>query len=373
MNPPLPGNIPSEPLLPTPPKPETSKPRIIYLDVLRICAFFGVICIHVASLCWYDLTLPGWGVVNFYDCVFRACSSVTFVMISGAIFLNPARTVTIKKAWGKYAARIFRVLLVWGFFYYAVFQAPGQAIDGNYFYQFMVKFFSGDLYFHLWFLYMIAGLYMVTPLVKFITAKATQQELGYFILLAFVCFCVSPYLELIFPGNIASVFLDKLQIGLGGGYLLYFLCGHYFHTYPLPGSQRALLYAAGILGAAATTWLTYSLSMEAGYGVDTYMNRLSLNIFMAAIALFVLVKYAINRLNPGEKLQRLVKMLSDNSFGIYLLHMFFVIEYRDNGGAQIIGANPLSQIPLTALCIFLISLACIWLIRKIPYIGKKIT
>lgn len=352
---------------------KTSKPRIIYLDVLRICAFFGVICIHVASLNWYDLTLPHWGIVNFYDCVFRACSSVTFVMISGAIFLDPARSVPIKKAWGKYAARIFRVLLVWGFFYYAIFQNPGQPVDGAYFYQFIVNFFSGDLYFHLWFLYMIAGLYIVTPLVKLITAKATQQELGYFILLAFICFCIAPYLETILPGNLLSLFISKLQIGLGGGYLVYFLCGHYFHTYSLPGSQRLLLYAGGLLGAFATIWLTYSLSMEAGFGVDTYMDRMSLNVFIAAVALFVFIKYAITRLAPGEKARKVVKVLSDNSFGIYLLHIFFVIQYRDHGGGQTIGADPLLQIPLTALGIFLLSFVCIWIIRKIPYIGKKIT
>lgn len=352
---------------------KASKPRIMYLDVLRICAFFGVICIHVASLNWYDLTLPHWGIVNFYDCVFRACSSVTFVMISGAIFLDPARSVPIKKAWGKYAARIFRVLLVWGFFYYAIFQNPGQPVDGAYFYQFIVNFFSGDLYFHLWFLYMIAGLYIVTPLVKLITAKATQQELGYFILLAFICFCIAPYLETILPGNLLSLFISKLQIGLGGGYLVYFLCGHYFHTYSLPGSQRLLLYAGGLLGALATSWLTYSLSMEAGFGVDTYMDRMSLNVFIAAVALFVFIKYAITRLAPGEKARKVVKVLSDNSFGIYLLHIFFVIQYRDHGGSQTIGADPLLQIPLTALGIFLLSFVCIWIIRKIPYIGKKIT
>ena len=116
MNPQATANEPDL-VPPVPPQPKTSKPRIIYLDFLRILAFFGVICIHVASLNWYDIHLPQWGVVNFYDCVFRACSSVTFVMISGAIFLDPARSVPIKKAWGKYAARIFRVLLVWGFFY----------------------------------------------------------------------------------------------------------------------------------------------------------------------------------------------------------------------------------------------------------------
>ena len=133
-----------------------------------------------------------------------------------------------------------------------------------------------------------------------------------------------------------------------------------------------MLYVGGLLGAFATTWLTYSLSIEAGVGVETYMDRMSLNVFMAATALFVLVKYAITRLAPGERFRK-VKVLSDNSFGIYLLHIFFVIQYRNHGGGQTIAADPLLQIPLTALCVFMLSFVCIWFIRKIPYIGKKIT
>ena len=136
--------------------PAVKPPRKVYMDVLRVIATVFVICVHTVALA-KTTAAPGtllFRVLEVFNYTFLSCN-LFFVMISGAIFLNPARTVTIKKAWGKYAARIFRVLLVWGFFYYAVFQAPGQPLNGSYFYQFIIKFFSGDLYFHLWFLYMI--------------------------------------------------------------------------------------------------------------------------------------------------------------------------------------------------------------------------
>lgn len=358
---------------PTDNPPANPKPRILYLDILRICAFFGVICIHVASLCWYDLTLDHWAIVNFYDCVFRTCSSVTFVMISGAIFLDPARTITIKKAWSKYAARIFRMLLIWGFFYYAILQAPHQPLDSHYFYNFIIRFLSGDLYFHLWFLYMIAGLYIVTPLIKPITAHASRQEIGYFILIALICFSLAPYLQTIWPDNPITIFLNKLQIGIGGGYILYFISGYYFSTYTITPSERAMIYIAGLLGSFATIYLTYTLSINAGQGVTTYMDRMSLNVYISAIAVFILIKYTIQRRQPHHLTRRIIQLLSDHSFGIYLIHILFVIWYRDTGGASHLAQNPLIHIPLTAISIFAISFCCIWLIRKLPYIGKKIT
>ena len=64
---------------------------VAYLDYLRLVAILGVIIIYVAtSLNFYrqDYASLNWQILNFWDGLSRFCVPV-FIMISGAIFLNP--------------------------------------------------------------------------------------------------------------------------------------------------------------------------------------------------------------------------------------------------------------------------------------------
>ena len=64
---------------------------VAYLDYLRLVAILGGITIHVAtSLNFYrqDYASLNWQILNFWDGLSRFCVPF-FIMISGAIFLNP--------------------------------------------------------------------------------------------------------------------------------------------------------------------------------------------------------------------------------------------------------------------------------------------
>lgn len=66
--------------------------RLWNLDILRIVSIAAVVIIHTASqyLGKLDVTSPYWEIFNFYDGIVRWAVPV-FVMISGALFLNPAK------------------------------------------------------------------------------------------------------------------------------------------------------------------------------------------------------------------------------------------------------------------------------------------
>lgn len=72
--------------------------RRYYLDVLRIVAICAIVLLHVAGSYWYQLSVytSEWQAINLYDCITRWGVPV-FVMISGALFLDPAREQPIKK------------------------------------------------------------------------------------------------------------------------------------------------------------------------------------------------------------------------------------------------------------------------------------
>lgn len=130
------------------------KQRVAYLDYLRLVAILGVITIHVAtSLNFYrqDYASLNWQILNFWDGLSRFCVPV-FIMISGAIFLNPDFELSWEKLFKKYLRRIVVRYLIWQLIYcgWYYFAKEGDLVT-------VAKFLIGS-YDHLWYLLMIAGL-----------------------------------------------------------------------------------------------------------------------------------------------------------------------------------------------------------------------
>ena len=87
---------------------QVSNQRIIYLDLLRVLATIGVIVIHVCGRGFYgSLFTSSWYYAVFYHSLVRWCVPV-FFMISGALFLNPKKTVTYKEILLKYIPLLTR-------------------------------------------------------------------------------------------------------------------------------------------------------------------------------------------------------------------------------------------------------------------------
>lgn len=92
--------------------------RVGYFDILRIVSIFFVIVIHVTSvglrLC--ETATPTWNVNWLLNSVSRWAVPV-FFMVSGALFLEPSREITLKKLYKKSIFHIVVCIIVWGFFY----------------------------------------------------------------------------------------------------------------------------------------------------------------------------------------------------------------------------------------------------------------
>lgn len=93
--------------------------RTLYFDILRIIATFAVIFLHTSSGSWNmeDFNFD-WNVRNVYDSAVRWCVPV-FVMISGALFLNPEKHISIKKLYTKNIFRIITAFFIWSTIYSA--------------------------------------------------------------------------------------------------------------------------------------------------------------------------------------------------------------------------------------------------------------
>ena len=134
--------------------------RVIYLDILRIAATFAVIMIHVTGLHWMSLDLysSDWDIYNLFRGLSRWAVPI-FVMISGSVFLCEKRTTKYETILKKNLIRIFTAFLFWSVVY-ALYNYNGSIS------QLIHDIIRGSG--HMWFLYLIAVLYLLTPLLRWI-------------------------------------------------------------------------------------------------------------------------------------------------------------------------------------------------------------
>ena len=162
--------------------------RINYITNLRAFAAFCVVFIHVASgLLDSGMPLPHGGAEMFFLEFYRhvaECAVPVFVMITGTLLLNSDKDIPYKIIFNKYIWRIFMALIIFGL-PMNMLELYSQNIHQNFILVLASSFISlikGKCWAHMWYLYMLIGLYLLLPLFKkFIYYSSIVDE---FILLA---------------------------------------------------------------------------------------------------------------------------------------------------------------------------------------------
>ena len=151
----------------------TEKSRLIYPDVLRIIAAFGVIMIHTIGIYYYDAPVRSlnWQIMNIYNKSVLWCVPV-FVMISGIFFLNIniQRGITVKAVYIKQLPKIGIRLLLWSVIYCIILRGAVS----------LSSMLHMALLSHLWFLYIMLVLYIITPILRLILQRLNRYGVAFF-------------------------------------------------------------------------------------------------------------------------------------------------------------------------------------------------
>lgn len=336
------------------------KKRIIYLELLRVFAAICVIMIHVAAQNWSKANIYSvdWQMMNIYDSFSRVAVPL-FVMISGAIFLN--RSISIKTIIKKYILRIAIVLIVWSLIYAFIYSLQ----NGETLKQFILRFIGG--HYHLWYLYMLIGLYLIMPILKKITESKQLTE--YFLFLSFVFTSFLPTLIKIPIFNFFSDPFGSFHYHLTLGYSSYFVAGYYLHEYDLNERGRKIIYLLGIIGFLFTIMSTSIMTFSRGSAYNGFYNNFMLGVVLEAVAIFVFCKYL--KIDLSTKTLKVINFISKYSLGIYLVHVFVLDRFK------LLGLTTLSftsffSIPILIISVFIASLIISMILNQIPIIKKYI-
>lgn len=349
--------------------------RLAYADLLRAFATLAVVVLHLAGsqMGAVAVSSSAWGVFNLYDGLVRWCVPV-FVMLSGMFLLDPKRGLPLSKLLFHNALRILVCLVFWG----GVYAAAEYLLDGGRLTwagvgNALLGALRGNTHYHLWFLYMILGLYLVTPILRAFVRGASRGDFHWFFLLAFLFASLLPTAFRLWPNatHIVKIWYDRLAIQTVLGYVGFYVAGYYLKEYTLGRLAEAVIYVLGVLGAVATVWGTRVLSLRSGGLDDTLYGYFSPNVVCFAVAVVVLFRYVLGVSDERSRRQRLGGV-ARIAFGVYLVHDLFLMLLR-HFGVTTLSFAPVASVPVLAAGVFLCSLAVAWLISKIPFVGRWLT
>ena len=236
--------------------------------------------------------------------------------------------------------------------------------------QSIVRSLFSGAYYHFWFIYLIIGLYLITPFLRAVIAGGNWRVLRYLILLWFAGVAVLPLAEFV-SGQVlnGAVFLI-------GGFVGYFVLGTYLQKVRL---QSTMLYCIVILGFVGTVFGIWLMNYPLGVlGQNNYFfEYLTVFVVAGSAALFlILLKFRPDW--PGTNhpaASRVVQAISKNTLPIFLFHVIILESFeRSFFGFKLsfTTLNPVIEIPLLAALTFFITLCLVLLMRKVPVLKKMI-
>ena len=364
------------------------KQRIVFLDYIRVVACFMVMLVH-ASENFYgadDSGLAGnvsmlvnesnrfW--VAFWDGGVSRTAVPLFMIVSAFLLVPMPAGQTMTQFYRRRFKRIlppficFLLLytflpLAWGGMTWEQSMADLRLLPFNF------PSMAG----HLWFMYPLISLYLIIPVVSPWLERAKAKEERIFIgIFAFTT--LIPWLHRFVSAELwGECFWNQYSaFWYCSGYLGYLVLAHYIRVHLADWSQQKRLTVGSVcflVGAVFTAWSFWWKGVP-GQTVETPMLEWSWefctpNVLLATFGLFLLFT-CIRR----EEAPQLITKLSQLSFGMYLMHLFFLAPIASALIADNV-AEPLLPvgivIPVIAVLTFICCAVTSYLISKIP--GSK--
>lgn len=361
--------------------------HIVWLDVVRLVAMFAVVCCHCTDpFNFYPGTSPDIGEIKFwgaaYGAVLRPCVPL-FVMITGALLL-PVRGSS-GAFYKKRITRVFFPFLIWSvlynlfpwltgllgvesrvildFFPYSGEDVMRQSLGVSLGYIGEIPFNFSILAVHMWYIYLLIGLYLYLPIFSAWVAQASERaKLGFLalwgvtLLLPYYNEFVSEYLW----GSCSWNSFGMLYYFAGFNGLL--LLGHVLRHREWSGRTLLLAGVPMFVAGYAVTYLGFrhmtSLPDCTDEMLELFFTYCSLNVALMTVPVFMVCKKIRIR---SERLKRILANLTLCGFGVYMIHYFFT-------GPSVVLMRALEvPIPLQIPCASVVAFGVSWLLVSMAY------
>lgn len=311
------------------------------IQFARAIAIFAVLAVHASStgVGFTEHTSAAFSIYTFFNYAGKL-GTPTFIFLSSFILFYTYyhRDLTMKLFKNFYKKRMLYILvpyLVFSLFYFGISsymnaQVGVPFVPSEALLNFVVAFFNGDAYFHLYFVYVSVQLYLMFPLIlylfkRFAFVRRFAIPIGIAIQWAWVI-ANSEIFQIVQKGSISL------------SYFMFYFFGAFLGVYYERISGWILDWRRSLPGLAAifaAYFFMIFFYVRINYltltGQESFSSRLhefawSTHAFTAAASLFIFVH--LMRFWKIPRIKRFLTEVGTVSFGFYLIHPLFLLILR---------------------------------------------
>lgn len=382
------------------------KERIVFIDYLRVVACLMVMLVHASEHFYIppsDIVFNASGLagpqsylvneanrfwVAFYD-GFLCRSCVPLFMIASAFLLVPVKA-TLTDFYRRRLTRVVPPLVFFCLLYSVLPLVLPEGYGGM-----DMEVAKANSHFpwnfpdnggHLWFMFPLIGLYLIMPVVSPWLEKASARDLRTF-LYVFILSTFMPFLHRYVNGGMtfsdghvinSEIWGECFWNGFGmfwycSGYLGYLVLAYYIrHHLHWDRARRFRIGAAcALVGALFTGWSFWYVGVP-GQVYDTPMLEWAWEFCTPNLVLTTFGMFLLFSCIGEHRVPTLITDISKKSFGMYLVHMFYLSAFAGYL-IDVDVANPVLPpyicIPVVALCTYICCYITIKLVSYLP--GSK--
>lgn len=329
--------------------------RVIYTDLLRILSICAIILLHVASKnMWaYSVEDRNFKIYTIYSCMTRWGVPI-FFMISGSFLLQPEKNITRNKI-SAYCKRLLVAYIIWSCIYAIWNTVMEKGFSLNALDIGMLKLVIDGPY-HFWFMFVMLGLYIVTPYLRKLVATSSKDELRNLLCIWAFFSIVVPVLKTYnFDGNLVNL-IERTKMIYCTGYFGYYFLGYYMSKYEVWKRQSVGVYLLFLMSMVLTVSFTFQIESLNGMRNDFWQDNFSPTVVLTAMTLFSIFKNLEDYLNRifNEKMKHRIVILANASFGVYLIHdLFITLLWKLQ--IDTMRFNPVLSVPMISIIIIALS------------------
>ena len=348
--------------------PQERRRSIQYINRLRILSIYIVVTAHVTvwlTRATEPFTFNWWlGCWVFYLCF---CSIPVFVMISGALLLDDSRVEPPLKFYKRRMVRVGIPLVTWTVVYLGVRRfIEHEPLSAG---RIVGLILTAEPYYHLWFFYMILGLYLETPPLRTFVRHATQKQRLFVIVMMLVLSNAYLQADALLWNNQQSIFTLFIP------YIAYYLCGYELSRIdPRRIASKYLIWPVLISAGYLAVFSGVFIDRQAGLDGRLVFDFFDPPVIFMSIAIFWAARLHDATAKPLEGVRKTaLEWVASTTLGVYVLHPL-VLEYiRDRLGHHAADGRFVLGIILVPFVTFAVCYGITSLIMNIPLLRRTVS
>lgn len=217
-----------------------------------------------------------------------------------------------------------------------------------------------------WYLYMLLGLYAITPIIRTFLHHAEKRDCTVFFLISFIVGFVIPFVCRLFGIDPQIIWVEK-YFSFFSTYLFYYSFGYYCFEHPVSKQTKLVLLILITLGGILTIlgcngnlfglsekWIAYDSPFTLIY------STLLFNLIIQC------------RLENEKLLAKIVTFVASCSLGVFILHPIVIVAMRKIIYLDVNNFCPVVSIPILTVIVYALCTIITLLIKKVPILKRFI-